>query len=116
MTGPVLPAQPDVDLVRRFIMASRFPPPWGPAMETALRDSLVAAGCKVSRCSCMAEHRVAIVRFRCPEAGHYQVAAIRRLFRRVVRELGANVPANGLNCAVRRNRVEIEAVVEQPSV
>jgi len=116
MTGPTLPAQPDGDLVRRFILSSRFPPPWGPAMEQALREGLTAAACKVGRCSCMAEHRVAVVCFKCPEAGHYQVAAIRRLFRRIVRELGASVPTNGLNCAVRRNRVEIEAVVEQPPV
>jgi hypothetical protein len=63
----------------------------------------------------METHRVAVVRFNCPEAGHYQVAAIRRLFRRVVRELGASVPTNGLNCTARRNRVEIEAVLDEPS-
>ena len=110
------PEKPDSTLARRFILAQQFPPPWGRMMEQALREGLTAAGCRVTRCSCMEEHRVAIVRFRCDGAAQPQVAAVRRLFRRVVRELGASLPSNGLNCAVRRNRVEIEAVVDEPPV
>ena len=82
-------------------------------MAQALREGLTAAGCRLTRCDCMETHRVAIVRLNCPEADS-EPRAIRRLFRRVVRELGASVPANGLNCAVRRNRIEIEAVVQEP--
>jgi hypothetical protein len=102
--------------VRSFVLRHTFPPPWGPAMEQALREGLTAAGCRVSRCSCMETHRVVILRFKRNDAGQRDTAAIRRLLRTIVRELGSNISSSGLNCTVRQGSVEAELVLTEPAV
>lgn len=106
---------PNKDFVRCFIMAHQRPPPWGPMMEQALREGLTAAGCNVTRCTCMAEHPVVILRFKCQDAARCDTATIRRLLRRVVRELGSNISSGGLNCVLRQWKVEAELVLTEPT-
>lgn len=97
--------------VRGFILQHDFPPRWGADMEAELKSRLMALGFTKIWCECMETHRVAHIRMTCMADEPPLPAAIRRLLRRVGKELGCAVPANGNNVWVRRNRVHAAFVM-----
>src|SRR6266567_1067969 len=101
------PAPPDDGFVKRFIMSCPAPAPaWGEAMERALSEGFIAAGFRISRCRCHTPHHIAEIRMTCDAGEPPPIREMRRLLRRVVQGVGSEITPGGLNCLVRRNRVE----------
>jgi hypothetical protein len=63
----------------------------------------------------METHPVAHIRMTCGAGEPPPPAEIKRLLRRVAKELGCAVPRNGNNVWVQRARIEAAIVMEQPA-
>jgi len=84
-------------------------------MESEIKSRLTALGFQKIWCECQEIHRIARLRMSYGLGEMPPAAAIKRLLRRVARELGSSVARGGMNVWVQRDRAEAAIVMEQPS-
>src|SRR5713101_6719797 len=65
--------------VREFVLQHDFPLPWGPSMESELKNHLTALGFQKVWCQCLETHRVARIRMKCGASEPPPAIEIRRL-------------------------------------
>jgi hypothetical protein len=101
--------------VRDYLLQADFPPAWGLNMESEIRSRLTALGFLKIWCQCQEIHRIVRMRMSYGAGARPPAAAIKRLLRRMARELGSPVTSGGMNVWVERDRIEAAIVMEQPA-
>lgn len=101
--------------VREFVLQHDFPPTWGPLLESELKSCLTALGYEKIWCQCQEIHRIVRMRMSYGAGAMPPAAAIKRLLRRVARELGCPVTRRGMNVWVQRDRIEAAVVLTEPA-
>src|SRR5258706_16074753 len=81
--------------VRNFILRHDFPPSWGQSMETELKSRLTVLGFHQTWCQCQEIHRIVRMRMSYGLGEMPPAAAIKRLLRRIAKELGCGVSHGG---------------------
>jgi hypothetical protein len=100
--------------VRSMILQTDFPPVWGPSMESEITSRLMSLGFLKIWCQCQEVHRIVRMRMSYGAGERPPAPAIKRLLRKMVRELGSPVTKGGTNVWVERDRIEAAIVMEQP--
>ena len=83
-------------------------------MESELTSRLTALGFHKIWCQCQEVHRIVRMRMSYGAGEMPPAAAIKRLLRRVAKELGCEVSRGGMDVWVQRSRAEAAIVMEQP--